>query len=395
MTRERLVEMARRSIAHHNAGTTDRVDSITTLPASNYYDPERWRREVDLVFKRLPLAVAFTAELREVNSYKAMDVMGIPVLLTRAADGAVRAFVNMCSHRGAQLVDVGRGSVRRIVCPYHAWTYDPTGDLVGIFRQDDFGEIDRSCLGLTALPVAERAGIVWAVLNPKGTIDIDTFLSGLDMLVEPYRFGDMHHFRTEVLAGPNWKVALDGYVDFYHLPILHKNTFGPDFSTDAVFHKIGPHQRLTSPRQNWGKLEAMPEADWQIDDLMGGVWSIFPHGSIAGFDVDGHKVFQIARLFPGPTPGESTTHLDFLSLGEPTDDFRIAVDKQVEFLVGVVRDEDYATGLRIQRTVQTGAKKEFLFGRNEGGAQHLHRWIDAILATADEDLNELFRTGNG
>ncbi len=59
----------------------------------------------------------------------------------------------------------------------------------------------------------------------------------------------------------------------------------------------------------------------------------------------------------------------------------------------VVRDEDYATGLKIQRTVKTGAKKEFVFGRNEGGAQYVHGWIDAILETADEDLSDLFRRG--
>ena len=67
------------------------------------------------------------------------------------------------------------------------------------------------------------------------------------------------------------------------------------------------------------------------------------------------------------------------------------MDKQIDFLVGVVRDEDYATGLKIQRTVRTGAKRELVFGRNEGGAQHVARWIDAVLATPDDELDELFR----
>jgi carnitine monooxygenase subunit len=59
----------------------------------------------------------------------------------------------------------------------------------------------------------------------------------------------------------------------------------------------------------------------------------------------------------------------------------------------VVRDEDYATGLKIQRTVKTGAKTEFVFGRNEGGAQYVHGWLDAILATPDAELSDLFRRG--
>jgi hypothetical protein len=70
-----------------------------------------------------------------------------------------------------------------------------------------------------------------------------------------------------------------------------------------------------------------------------------------------------------------------------------AIDKQIAFLEMVVRDEDYATGLKIQRTVMTGAKTEFVFGRNEGGAQYVHGWIDAILDTPNEDLSDLFRSG--
>ena len=104
-------------------------------------------------------------------------------------------------------------------------------------------------------------------------------------LVQHVRLAEMHHYGTRILAGPNWKVAFDGYVDFYHLPVLHKNTFGPDMSPDAMFHPIGAHQRITGPRAVWSKLEETPEEEWEIDDLTGGVWSIFPHGSIAGFDV--------------------------------------------------------------------------------------------------------------
>ena len=121
------------------------------------------------------------------------------------------------------------------------------------------------------------------------------------------------------------------------------------------------------------------------------MWSIFPHGSIAGFDIGGERFYQVARLFPGASPGESVTHLDFVSLAEPTDEFRVLADKQIDFLIDVVRDEDYATGLRLQHALRTGVKKELMFGRNEGGAQHVHRWIDKVLAAPDDQLADLFR----
>jgi len=393
MSREKLVAMAERTIAHNKAGTVHLTESVTTIPASNYFDPERWQREVDMIFKRVPLLLAMTAEIKEVNTYKAIDVVGMPVLISRGADGIARAFVNMCSHRGAQLVDPGVGTARRFACPYHNWTYNQEGDLVGIFKQDDFGQLDTSCLGLTQLPIAERAGLIWVTLSPDSKLDFDAFFAGYDEMLEFCDFASMNHFGTRILAGPNWKISFDGYVDFYHLPILHKNTFGPDMSPDALFHRVGPHQRVTGPRGNWAKLEGRPTSEWPESVLTGGVWSVFPHGSIAGFEIEGHKIYQVARVFPGATADESVTYLDFISTAPKTDEFIEAANKQISFLENVVRDEDYATGLKIQRTVKTGAKKVLHFGRNEGGAQYVHGWLDALLVTADEDLNELFRNG--
>ena len=393
MSREKLVAMAERTIAHNKAGTVHLTESVTTIPASNYFDPERWQREVDMIFKRVPLLLAMTAEIKEVNTYKAIDVVGMPVLISRGADGIARAFVNMCSHRGAQLVDPGVGTARRFACPYHNWTYNQVGDLVGVFKQDDFGQLDTSCLGLTQLPIAERAGLIWVTLSPDSKLDFDAFFAGYDEMLEFCDFASMNHFGTRILAGPNWKISFDGYVDFYHLPILHKNTFGPDMSPDALFHRVGPHQRVTGPRGNWAKLEGRPTSEWPESVLTGGVWSVFPHGSIAGFEIEGHKIYQVARVFPGATADESVTYLDFISTAPKTDEFIEAANKQIAFLENVVRDEDYATGLKIQRTVKTGAKKVLHFGRNEGGAQYVHGWLDALLATADEDLNELFRNG--
>ena len=246
--REQLVAMAERTLVHVRAGTTDRTGSITSVPATNYFDPVRWQQEVDLVFKRLPLLVATTAELREPNSYKAVEVCGVPVLLTRDQGGQLRAFVNMCSHRGAMLVDEGVGESRRFACPYHAWTYDQRGDLVGIYKREDFGDVDASCLGLAALPVQERAGLVWVTLSPQTALDPDAFFAGYDQLLDYCGFATMNHIGSRRLVGPNWKIAFDGYVDFYHLPILHKETFGPAFPSEAVFHRVGPHQRVTVPR---------------------------------------------------------------------------------------------------------------------------------------------------
>jgi len=391
--RDQLVAMAERTLVHVRAGTTDRTESVVTVPAANYFDPVRWQQEVDLIFKRLPLLVATTAELRGPHAYRAIEVCGVPVLLSRDGEGVLRAFVNMCSHRGALLAAEGAGTARRFSCPYHAWTYDQQGDLVGIYRREDFGEVDTSCLGLTALPVEERAGLVWVTLTPRPVLDPDAFFAGYDELLGACGFAGMNHLASRRLVGPNWKVAFDGYVDFYHLPILHKDTFGPAFPSEAVFHRVGSHQRVTVPRGPWESLETLPHGEWPDALLTSGVWSVFPHASIAGFALGDHMIYQVAQIFPGTNADESITHLDFITTAPLTDEYVARANKQIDFLERVVRDEDYATGLGIQRALKTGTRQAVVFGRNEPGAQYVHGWIDEILRTPDEGLTDLFRRG--
>ena len=128
MSRAQLIEMAKKDLAHGRAGTLDLVDEVFSVPAAHSYDPERWDAEMRLIFRRLPLLLATTAELRDVGDYKALEAAGVQVLITRTKDGTVRAFVNMCSHRGARLKPDGKGSAHRFTCPYHAWTFSPEGD---------------------------------------------------------------------------------------------------------------------------------------------------------------------------------------------------------------------------------------------------------------------------
>lgn len=392
MSRAQLVAMAKRHLAHVKAGTVDQAPGVYRVPAENYYAPERWRLEMERVFKRLPLMLAFSAELREPGSYRAMLVADVPVLLTRAADGQLRAFLNVCSHRGSIVVPEGTGRARRFTCPYHAWAYDNEGALVGIYNQDDFGEVDRSCLGLTPLPVCERAGLIFATLTPRAEVDFDAFLCGYDDLLAHHHFEDCHVVGRQEVEGPNWKVAYDGYLDFYHLPILHKDSFGGQMPSDALYDAWGPHQRVSMPTPFYLELAKKPEQEWDTASLLSGVWTIFPHVSIADFDAGG-KLYMISQLFPGATPDESVTVQNFLATSEPDAERQTQIESTMQFLEQVVRDEDYYTGNRIQKALKTGAKSELLFGRNEAGGQRFHRWVEEIIHTPDDQLAKLFAEG--
>ncbi len=390
-SRAKLVEMARHNMALVKAGAIDQADGFYKVPARHYYDPERWQLEVERVFKRVPLMLAMSCELKEPGDFKTLSVCGVPVLMVRAEDLSVRSYVNSCSHRGAVVVTEPSGNRSRFTCPYHAWTYDHAGDLVSVYAEQDFGELDKSCHGLTALPTAERAGMIWVTLDAGSELDIDTFLSGYDHLLAHFGFADWVLFDRRTLTGPNWKIAYDGYMDLYHLPILHRQSFGANMPNQALYHAWGPHQRVASPDPRLLELEDKPDSEWPTEALLQSVWTIFPHVSIASFDGGGGRGVMVSQLFPGESPLESYTVQNYVMQElPPTEEMRESAHGQFKLLEHVVREEDYATGLRQQQALKSRRDFEVLFGRNEEGGQRFHRFLDDLLACEDADLPELF-----
>ena len=392
MSREQLIEITRREVENMQNGRIDLMPDILKVPTADYYDQERWELEVERIFKRVPLALAFSCEFTQPGDFRTMEVAGVPVLIARAEDGSIGAFVNMCSHRGNYVADDPAGNTSSFRCNYHAWNYDLKGELTSVFDEDNFGHVDKACNGLTRLPAAERAGIVWVTLNPKSTLDIDVFLSGYAEMLEFLAFDKTHVAGRQVLDGPNWKVAFDGYRDFYHVPILHRPSFGPDGPYQPDYYAWGPHVRVTAPA-GYAEQANKPEAEWSDADITPGVWTIFPNVSIAGGRRGrggGQGAYMFSQMFPGSQPGESITTQNFLALGSPEDVDEQGIKDYMSLMVDVVRDEDYFTGFRVQKALKTGAKEFSMFGRNEGGGQLFHRWVNALIETDDDDLQALF-----
>lgn len=378
--RAELVALTRRMLDHLVGGTTDQADAPHRVPVADYLDPERWQREVDQIFKRVPLPLALSCELREPNAYKTMEAVGVPVLLTRGEDGAARAFLNVCSHRGATVAE-GCGSARRFACPYHGWTYDGRGDLVGLYGEATFGEVDKPALGLTPLPCAERAGVVFVTLRPGTPLDIDDWLGDYAAELGAVGLADWHVFKRWELVGPGWKVAYDGYLEGYHFASLHRETLFKDtLSNLMAVDAHGPHQRVVFARRSLASLADVAEEGWDPVAHIGPVHTLFPCFALAGGWRDQALVSQ---LFPGPTPDRSRTVQTIITRHPVVDEAdRKRVEGYADFLYSVVKDEDYATGLQIQANLASGANTEFTFGRNELALHHFHRTVDRLLDDA-------------
>jgi phenylpropionate dioxygenase-like ring-hydroxylating dioxygenase large terminal subunit len=109
--------LARRALQHLGDGTTDLAESTLSMPLEAYTDESRYRLEVERVFRHLPLAVALSVEVPEPGSYCALTVLELPLLIVRGRDLQVRAFLNVCRHRGSRLCRDGSGKVRVLTCP--------------------------------------------------------------------------------------------------------------------------------------------------------------------------------------------------------------------------------------------------------------------------------------
>ncbi len=400
MSREQLIEMTRNLIAHGAADTMEYADDVVRVPASAYTDEALFEREKQQIFRRLPLMVAPSCEIPNAGDYKAMDICGVPLLLTRKKDGTVGAFLNMCKHRGNPLAE-GTGNATRLMCGYHGWTYKNDGDLVGVASPQDFGAIDKAEFCLTRFPVYESAGLIWATLDPDSQLDIADYLCGYDELLKAFEFDGWTLFAQRTLPGPNWKTAYDGYLDFYHLPVLHKDTFGADFYNRANYFAFGPHQRLSTPSKFAIKvsgdddqqldLEQLSDDEIPQEVLVQGVWTIFPHISIASFYGGGQRGAMISQLFPGNGVGESYTTQFYVMENKPETDADVkSAHEQFDFLEIVVRDEDYKTGKRQHEALQSGLLKEVLFGKNERGGQVFHQWVEKLTNASDEELLHIF-----
>ena len=400
MSRQQLLEMTRSLVEHGKADTMELVDDVVAIPASDYTDEARFEREKNLIFKRLPLMMAPSCELPEPGCYKAMDMAGIPVLITRQKDGTAQAFLNSCTHRGNPVAQ-GSGKASRFTCGYHGWTFKATGDLIGVASPQDFGRIDKAAHCLTKFPVHEAAGLIWVTLDPASKLSIADYLCGYDDLLKAFEFAGWTLFAQRTLTGPNWKTAYDGYLDFYHLPVLHKDTFGADFYNRANYFAFGPHQRLSTPSQFAIKvqgdddqqmdLSAMADDDLPQEVLVQGVWTIFPHISIASFYGGGQRGALISQLMPGADVGTSYTTQFYVMENQPETPQQVqAAHDQFNFLEIVVRDEDYATGKRQHQALQSGLMKDVLFGRNEKGGQVFHGWVERLTNASDDELVAIF-----
>ena len=205
------------------------------MPAGFYTSPEFLAFEIEALFRREWVCIGRVDEAERPGDYWTVDLLGEPLLVSRAGDGRLRVFSNVCRHRGMPVAD-GRGSAKRFQCPYHAWTYDLSGRLVRAPFMEGREDFDRSTCALPGIATEEWHGFVFVNLDGEAPA-LAPRLVGLEPLVRNYHMEEMKlgHCETETWE-TNWKCLTENFMEGYHLSHVHRETLHPITPTRLCEH---------------------------------------------------------------------------------------------------------------------------------------------------------------
>jgi nitrite reductase/ring-hydroxylating ferredoxin subunit len=279
--------------------------------------PEVYELEREAIFKRTWLNVGRVEQLPRKGSYltKELEVAKTSVVVVRGMDGELRAFHNICRHRGNKLVwtDFPReetsGTCRQFVCKYHGWKYDLDGACSYVQQEDEFFDLDKADYGLVPVHCDVWSGFVFVNLDQEPRQSLRDFLGPMITAIEGYPF----HLQTErfsyrAVVGSNWKLFMDAFQEFYHAPVLHAKqspiAARPDVQAagfEGLHYKIdGPHRLVTTmggqgwrlPPEMLKPMETLTRSGlfgpWDAPDL--GLDTLVPHVPLLA------HVVQHARL---------------------------------------------------------------------------------------------------
>ncbi|MBL7487634.1 Rieske 2Fe-2S domain-containing protein [Frankia sp. AgB1.9] len=374
-----------RALEHLRNGSTDEFDVVTPFDAVEYTDPQLAVRERNLVFGRVPSIVAHGSEVARAGDFVTLQMPRNKVIVVRQADGVVKAFVNLCRHRGALLEEQEKGSCRVFSCGYHRWAYGTDGSLRAITRDATFGEVDRAHYGLVELPCEERHGFVWLVDDATQQIDVAAWLgSPMDEILGGYGLPDLVCYRAEGFDEPvNWKIMQDAFLDGYHIQYAHANTAARHIHTNVMAAEdFGRHCRFIAPRKSIDR--------WLDEDPNG--TSLAPHVTETHFLLPNSTLlrqpdhFELLTFRPHPKdPGRSRMEMRLLvppvaASGMSEETWTKLWDKNWQILLDVLHAEDFPLLRSSQAGLESADAGGMLLGRNELANQVFRRELGRLVS---------------
>jgi len=228
-----------------------------SLPAWTYSDPEFHAVEIERIFRPSWQVVCHDSDIPNAGDWHSIDYIGESVIVVRGADRVVRAFTNVCRHRGSRLVDGAAGCAKKLVCPYHAWTYDLGGRLTGVPDSASYPTLDKGKAGLVPVDIESWRGFWFVRLADDGGPSVATMMAPYEAQIAPYRFEELGALGRVTLRprDVNWKNVGDNYSDGLHIPVAHPGLtrlFGKSYGVEAE----------DNVDRMWGDLIDRPSVNW-------------------------------------------------------------------------------------------------------------------------------------
>lgn len=356
------------------------------VPAQPYYDPAWYELEREAVFRRSWLHIGHVCELPEPGSFirREVEVLNASLLITRGKDREIRAFHNVCTHRGTQLVEEAQGKRSTFSCPYHRWTFGTDGRLISAPDFERFHVTKADC-DLPQVAVEVIGGFIFVNFSPEPPESLRSELGPFAEKLEampPAQATTFSEYVYDIEA--NWKLTYDNFQENYHLRFIHPRTGQATFSDDNPFgYPVrygfhGPHRTQTiwtNPRPvikpvqgiAFGKAIACAAADG-FTNTQGGkdYLALFPNFFVFGSPTQpfSHTVWPISA-------GRSRGVIRVYWKGDDDSASRRFVR---EYLMATARDihaEDRAVIAAGQRGLASGALKHIHFQSQEALCRHL------------------------
>ncbi|NQX89738.1 MAG: aromatic ring-hydroxylating dioxygenase subunit alpha [Halioglobus sp.] len=358
-------EVIDRIFDHIDAKSTDQGSNVWREPVDHYQSQERFDKEIRLL-RRLPVPFCPSGALPKRGSYLTRMAAGRSILAVRGADGMVRAFFNVCRHRGMAVAD-GEGCTKSFVCPYHAWTYSLDGTLKHIPGHEGFPGINKEEHSLKPVVQAkEQGGIVFVAQEEpvsQGALGhMPNLLSSEQRLFDKSEFTDP----------ANWKLVGETSMEGYHIKALHKESFYPyGYNNLNVIETFGPNARVVFPFRRIEKLRAKARHRWRLDGMVTDVYQLFPNAHLTV--LSSHSLLIILE----PVSPVRTRYEIFRigNRGVPIEDSV----KDASFVKDTGLQEDRNAAISMTQGLNSPANNFMTFGQYEEGAIHFHRHLDNLL----------------
>ena len=329
------------------AGHNKNAAASMSLRSLAYVEPAWFEVDQRAVMARSWQWWCHIEQLRERGQFVSGEVAGMPIVVLRGGDGVLRGFYNVCQHRAHELVS-GTGSIRSLVCPYHAWTYDLTGTLRSARHTHDLIDFDQSSICLTPVQVAEFTGFVFVNLDPlapslaeqsgKLAAEINHWAPDVEQLTFARRL-------TYDVAS-NWKNVIDNFLECYHCHVAHKD-FVSLVNMDT--YTVTTHGIYSSHMARAGTTANSAYDISEATVTHHAVWWLWPNTCLLRYP--GRRNMMVLRVIPIAADRTLETYDVFLESPEPND----AELESIRYLDQVLQTEDIALVESVQRGMRTPA----------------------------------------